>query len=112
MEAVTEEHFYVAPYEAQYEAPSKPLLKPHTKMAAIGYLFVYLATLVAVYTFPPDVGASRMCVFLNPVVMLAALYGIECSVTARGNNLFAWLVAYFFLVMGALMLISAGTHAR
>lgn len=104
------EHFYIAPYPGE-SISGRCLIQKQTKIAALGYAFVYIAMLVA-YSFPnyvrgdtPISRSAHVCVYASPVLMLAVLYGINCTVTGSCNT-FAWIISYFFLVMGVLTLIS------
>jgi hypothetical protein len=98
---------YVAPFERLPEKDPKRFVEPQTKIAAAGYALIYLAMVVAAgQTSSSAPGTPRMCMMTSPVLMVFVLFGINCIV--RGNcNTFAWIISYFFLVMGMLATIVA-----
>lgn len=83
----------------------------HTLVAAGGYLVLYAAMVMAVRLSHHRTAATLPCLAVSPVIFVAVLFGIYCAVSCN-CNLMAWIVAYFVLVMGSLMLLAAFGSAR
>lgn len=99
----------MAPWTTTEPRNGKRFVQTQTAATGIGYALIYLAMVCAYSNRKPCVApgvVNSMVVSLmaTPFVMLSVLVGVDCAV--KGNcNLFAWIVAYFFLVMGTLTLM-------
>jgi hypothetical protein len=88
----------------------RPLVSRETQLAALGYAILYASMWCTVSCTRHGPGSAvrlgRMFLVVQPCIILAVLYGINCAST--GNpNVFAWMVAYFFMVLGLLLIVAA-----
>lgn len=91
--------------DAIHDRKHTTFVTKQTKVAALGYLLIYIAMAIE-YASPKSsqVKSSHVCMISTPIVMISVLYGVNCAVKGHCNT-FAWMVAYFFLVTGMLALI-------
>lgn len=82
-------------------------MKQHyrTKVAAIGYLALY-ASMLWMYATCADVAKSGLLILIQPVIIASVLYGISI-VDSDKRNIFSWMIAYFCIVMGLMLIMSA-----
>lgn len=74
-------------------------IAPQTKLYFVGYILLFISMLLTIIYKKLFSTVSYSVVFINLVVFVISLYVINCTVIGH-CNLYAWIVAYVFIVFG------------
>jgi len=95
------------------EAKKTPefVIVPQTKIAFIGYVMLTIAMIAGQYSSQSPVPMSPMFIVMFAVLAVLGLYVINCTVLGK-CNLYAWIVGYVLVVIGALSVLSVVMKLR
>jgi hypothetical protein len=82
------------------------VITPQAKIAAIGYILVWIAMIVTLLISPfvKDV-TSWVRVLFYIVISVISVYALNCTIVGS-CHLYAWIVGYVMVIMGILVILS------
>lgn len=82
------------------------VITPQAKIAAIGYILVWIAMIVtlSISPFVKDV-TSWVRVLFYIVISVISVYALNCTIVGS-CHLYAWIVGYVMVIMGILVILS------
>lgn len=87
------------------EKQNKFVIVPQTKIAFIGYILILISMVIAHVTGSNKFPWSMSFLIMYVVLAILGLYVINCTVLGH-CNLYAWIMGYVLVVLGALAVLS------
>lgn len=79
---------------------------PPAKIAAIGYILVWIAMIVTLTMSPyvKDI-TSWLRIFFYIIISIISIYALNCTIVGS-CHLYAWIVGYIMVIMGIMVVMS------